>query len=297
MYTNRTVVAIPPSFDSTENIEFDSTLKYLDFLYESGVKTVMSTAGTSQFNLQSLNEIHAFNCILASRFIEQKILGIPILNLRDAKIFIEYAEKNYVDSNTSLLALYPDRYYDDESILYFLSKLRELSSKPLYLHGMKMRNARGGEWNYSASLINKLFENDIIAGIKEEHGNFKKSYDFVSELNSNIDTIVAGGSMRRHQYLNSAGANAFLAGIGNIFPNIEINYCRDIDLNNSVQRYLELETKFFNIFMKYGWHQSLRVGLSEASLTCFNDRKPWPLRDQKTIKDIKKIIEEISNEK
>lgn len=48
---NETVVAIPPSYDSAESLELHSTVQYLKYLQDKQVTCVMSTAGTSQFNL------------------------------------------------------------------------------------------------------------------------------------------------------------------------------------------------------------------------------------------------------
>ena len=73
--------------------------------------------------------------------------------------------------------------------------------------------------------------------------------------------------MRRYEFLRSAGANAFLSGVGNLFPDVEQRYIdRDIDLP------LQLEKKMFDVFMKYGWHKSLRIALDYLDLTCYNNR-------------------------
>ena len=133
----------------------------------------------------------------------------------------------------------------------------------------------------------------MIEGIKEEHSNLYKSYDFVSKLDPDMDVIVAGGSsMRRFEFLESAGANAFLSGVGNLFPHIEQQY---LDGDKDVA--LSIEKRFFDVFMKYGWHKSLRIGLDILNLTCYNDRNPWPRRDPEEYKEIKNIVEFIKNEK
>jgi dihydrodipicolinate synthase/N-acetylneuraminate lyase len=50
---NGPVYPISPSFDENENLELESTKKYLTHLKDGGAKIVMTTAGTSQFNLMS----------------------------------------------------------------------------------------------------------------------------------------------------------------------------------------------------------------------------------------------------
>jgi len=290
------VVAIPPSYTDRGELETQTTSKYLDYLARNKTTTVMTTAGTSQFNLLTLDEIHEFNEAIVKSFCGNKIVGIPALSTHSAVEFVKKAG-NYVDKTTHFMALYPDRYYDHTTIKNHISAIRESTDLPLYLHGMTMRSGYGGAWNFTSDVLCDLFEDQCLMGIKEEHTDFKKSYDFVSGLPKEMDIIVAGGSMRRHQYLHSAGANAFLSGVGNLFPEIELGYCNALDNLQDVNRFLDLETKLFNVFMKNGWHHSLRIALSVVELTCLFDRKPWPKRDDKLVDEIRTIIEEIGDEK
>ena len=75
MIFNSPVYSIPPSFINDE-LELNSTHKYLDYLSEKGAKTIMSTAGTSQFNLLTSTEVDLFNNAL--------------LNFKGKKIFLSY---------------------------------------------------------------------------------------------------------------------------------------------------------------------------------------------------------------
>ena len=65
MIFNSPVYPIPPSFKN-EELELNSTKKYLDFLNQEGAKIIMSTAGTSQYNLMDIEEIRKFNLQLNS---------------------------------------------------------------------------------------------------------------------------------------------------------------------------------------------------------------------------------------
>ena len=72
MIFNSPVYPIPPSFINDE-LELNSTHKYLDYLSEKGAKTIMSTEGTSQFNLLTSTEVDLFNNALLN-FKGKKIL-------------------------------------------------------------------------------------------------------------------------------------------------------------------------------------------------------------------------------
>jgi dihydrodipicolinate synthase/N-acetylneuraminate lyase len=286
----RVIVAIPASYDQDEALEVQSTIEYLKYLQKAKVETVMTTAGTSHFNLLSLEEIHLLNKTVVENFEGQKIIGIPALSTTQAVEFVSVAN-SYIDENTNLMALYPERFYDESEIINYMSNIRSKTNNKIYIHGKTIRNATGGVWDYNSSVLNQLYDCGVLLGIKEEHSNLYKSYDFISNLKPALDVIVAGGSMRRFEFLESAGANSFLSGIGNLFPHIEKKY-----LNGSKIKPLELEKKFFDVFMKYGWHKSLRIGLDLMGITCYNDRSPWPKRESVEYDEIKKIIEVLKNE-
>jgi len=253
----------------------------------------MTTVGTSQFNLLSIDEIHKFNACLASAPCA-KIFGIPPLSTLEA---VKFATAGTYQNDSYLMAVYPDRFYSVKSIYDYMTRIREAADKPIYLHAMPMRNGLGGEWNFTSEVVLQLFEKDVICGIKEEHSNLQASYNFIRQLPKEIDVIVAGGSMRRHLYLHSAGANAFLAGVGNFFPEIENNYCTSIDNGLRGEEEIAQESKLFDVFFKYGWHPSLKEGLVCLGLSSYYYRKPWPQLDALAIEEIRKVILEVANGK
>ena len=289
MAEKRPVVAIPPSYNKNEDLETDSTKSYLNYLKENGAECVMTTAGTSQFNLLSTEEVHTLNEAVSS-FEGQKILGVPALSLRHTIDFIKKAKDTYLDENSSLMVLYADRYYYDSVLESFLERVTDHTDK-VYLHTPKIRNGKGGDYEYSSRLISCMFTWGL-AGIKEENSSLQQSYDFVRELPEHLDVIVAGGSMRRFQFLESAGANSFLAGIGNLFPNIENRF---LSSQQDRQQMLDIESKFFDVTSKIGWHPALRASLKELGLTCFYNRQPWPELSHVEFLELATVIKEVQS--
>lgn len=294
MTPRRAVVAIPPSYNQDQSLELYSTANYLKHLEDNGVSCVMTTAGTSQFNFLSSSEIHQFNECVCNNFSGEKIIGIPPVSSFQAADFADHASQFYLDSNSRLMALYPDRFYDQETLIAYVESICDVTGSGIYLHAQKMRSGISGEWNYTADILNRMCLNGDLVGIKEEHSSLQQSYDFVNHLNYNLDVIVAGGSMRRFQFLEPAGANAFLSGIGNLFPNIE-NRFFDAD-DKERKEILNKESRFFDVFMKIGWHRSLREALKIMNLTCLNDRNPWPECSMSTNKELTQIIEGIKTD-
>ena len=290
MKLSRPVVGIPPSYDDNQNLETKTTKVYLKFLQDRGAYCVMTTAGTSQFNLLETEEIHELNQCVVSSFDHQKILGIPQLSTINAVKFAKRALQ-YMDEATELMALYPDRFYGENVISDYVKSISDAVGKPIYLHAQNMRHgSKSWAWNYTSDLINKLSEDDkTLRGIKEEHPNLQAAYGFIRGLNKNIDVIVAGGSMRRYQFLESAGANAFLSGIGNILPLLENMFFNAKKEERTT--ILDIEANFFDFCMQNGWHKSLRESLKLANLTCFNNRNPWPKTDSETLRKLTNVYD------
>ena len=184
MAKRRPVVAIPPSYNKNEDLETDSTKSYLNYLKQNGAECVMTTAGTSQFNLLSTEEIHTLNKAVSS-FEGQKVLGVPALSLRHTIEFIKQAKGDYLDEDSNLMVLYPDRYYYDSVLESFLEAVTDHTDK-VYLHTPKMRNGKGGDYEYSSRIISSMFTWGL-AGIKEENSSLQQSYDFVRGLPEGLD--------------------------------------------------------------------------------------------------------------
>lgn len=293
--TKRTVVPIPPAYDAEEKLELNSTKKYLSFLDDNNIKTIMSTAGTSQFNFLTEKEIIDFNVTMSQNFSGQVLLGVPPLPTSRTKSFVKKVESSLSRDqigSVNFLLLYNDRFYNEECLHRYYQEIRSCSSNPLYIHGNAMRAGTGGMWDYSSEVINRLHEQGVVLGIKEETSNLNYSYKFIQGLLSGVDVIVAGGSIRRYEFLKNAGANAFLSGVGNFYPWVENRY---FSRPSTAGTSIDIENEIFKVFMGIGWHPSLRFALKHLGLTCFYNRGPWPELNKKQKHDIIKVLEKFSD--
>ena len=51
------VVPLPIPFNTAQDVDYDVLLSYVGFLRKKGIKNVMTTVGTSRFNLLSMEKI------------------------------------------------------------------------------------------------------------------------------------------------------------------------------------------------------------------------------------------------
>jgi 4-hydroxy-tetrahydrodipicolinate synthase len=268
---NYPVYAIPPSFEDQE-LEFDTLKVYLEFLESNNAKCIMTTAGTSQFTLLTTSELRKFNVACAKYFNKEKILGLREGPAFKIKKEIDYLYENIdIDDleNISILLLFPERYYNDTELIKYFYNIADHSNFPILIHGNKIRRGNGGTYEYTADLINELARHPNIIGIKEECSSWDLGYELCRDIeDDNFNIIVAGGSQKRFLALRNGGANSFLTGIGNLNPELAETFYSECNINN-ISKAIEIvkhEKILFDIFMKIGWHASLRFALSYKGL-------------------------------
>ena len=296
MFCDGPVFAIPTPFNHEGYIDEQALKSYLDFLYKNGARTIMTTAGTSQFNLLRAEEIRKLNEICCKSFPGKVILGLPALSLKLAQCEIGWVNCLEKSNNVSIMLLYPERYYNDESIVDYFHSLADISPFPVFIHGMYMRRGNGGLYDFSSKLINKIAKHDNIIGMKEETSDLAAAYNICKNIDKNFEVIVAGGSQRRFSFLHQAGATTFLTGVGNLFPKIDIDFYNEF-LSKNIERANKLtrlfENPLFDVFMDIGWHKSLRSALKIMDLSCYHNRSPFPDCTSKEANLIKKILDKI----
>lgn len=309
IFDQQPIFPIPPSYDINGNLDFEQIERYLTYLKSFGVRRVMTTAGTSQFNLLSLEEIRLFNAFVCETFsdhISQVILGMPALPIRQLRKEVEQLDRRLDDKlHYFYMFLYPERYYDDDTLVRFFTDASRLATRPSWLHGMFMRNGRGGTYNFTPEVVKKIVESGNFSGMKEEHQTFQGAYDMCKGLQDlkDFDVCVAGGDQRRFALCQPVGAKTFLTGVGSIVPTVDLMFEHNMVLGMSMtgRRILnEIHNPVYDAFKKIGWHRAMREALRLEKVCCRYDRDPWlPCTPEEqhvvrfAIRDAKRKISEI----
>ena len=243
------VVPIPAMYDNDGGINKLSVFSYLEFLKNKGVNCVMTTAGTSQFNMLSRGGIAKLNYTVSAEGFSSYILGIaPTNTIRTIEQIKSLQKIVGKKSNKCVMLLYPERYYDDETIIGHFYRCADSSEIPVIIHAMFMRQGNGGWYDYSAKLINKLVEHPNIIGIKEETSELGKAYNICNKIDTDKCLVIAaGGSMRRFNALKPTGVQTWLSGVGNMFPEAELCFRKDTSRLDIIK---DFENPMFNVFMK-----------------------------------------------
>lgn len=288
-----TVIPLPTPFNEDETVDHDSLAKYVSFLVDRGIPNLMTTVGTSRYNLLSADEIKAVNETVvktAAGKAKTIVANPPFGRQADAVEFAEHSKQIGADL---FLAYYPERYYGDEYLLDFFGKISDAAEIGVLIHEMPMRNGLGGgSVQYPLSTLHKLLDIPNVVGLKEEALDMAYSGSVVRELADKAVIIGAGGGMSRYLRDYWSGAQAFLGGVGNFHPALEIEFFEAIQAKNYGKAYgivNDVEIPFFQKIVPFGWHPSLKAMLSLRGHMQPFERKPM----KQTTKEERTKIDEI----
>jgi len=292
------VIPIPVPFKNDTSIDLKALENYIDFLSQFNLGGLMTTAGTTTFNLLSKQEIFTINetvCRVANGRVPTIVGNSSYGDINSSIEFTLHAKEIGADY---CIIYYPDRYYGDDSIYDFFKTISKSVSQPLLIHEMPMRNGLGkGSVQYSMKLLEKLFKIDMIRGIKEESLDTFYSNEIVKVFSSKVEIIGAGGGMSRFLSRDyNLGSKAFLGGIGNFNPQLEIEFYSLIT-NNKFDDAKHLvatkEAPLFDKVIPFGWHPSLKAMLSIKGFMNNINRKPMITLSEFNMVVLKKFIESL----
>jgi len=289
-----TVIPLPTPFLADESVDHDSLSKYVKFLVDQGIPNVMTTVGTSRYNLLNAEEIKAVNktVVKAANGQAKTIVANPPFG-RQADA-IEFAEHSREIGADLFLAYYPERFYGDDYLLDFFGKVADAAGIGVLIHEMPMRNGLGGgSVQYPISTLKKLLDIPNVVGLKEEALDMAYSGSVVRALAKKAVIIGAGGGMSRYLRDYWSGAKAFLGGIGNFNPALEIEFFAAMQAKDYDKAYgivNQVEIPFFQKIVPFGWHPSLKAMLALRGHMEGYERKPMKQSSEEERSKIDEIM-------
>ncbi|HLG02695.1 MAG TPA: dihydrodipicolinate synthase family protein [Bacteroidia bacterium] len=275
-----TVIPLPTPFNKNYEVDYGSLYNYVKFLIESGIKTVMTTVGTSRFNLLTEEEVKKVNETVVKAAGGRIVTIVANPQVGGTSKAIEFAKHSESIGADYFLTYFPERFYGDANTYSFFKAINDSVSKTgILLHEMPMRNGFGaGNIPFSLELLRKLTALPNIKGLKEEALDAEHSNRIVAALKDKAIIIGAGGGMSRFYNRDyNLGARAFLGGIGNFFPQLELDFYELMmkgDLEKAGKIIHEIELPYFEKTVPIGWHPSLKAALAVLGLMPEFERPP-----------------------
>ncbi len=269
---------LTPFSEDGSTVDHDALSRYVDFLASAGIPAVMTTVGTSRFNLLSEEEILAVNETVARAAAGRclVILAGPMTGHTETNIrFAKHAAQQNADA---YIAFFPERYYGDEPIYTFFKTLTDSVDIGVMIHEMPMRSGYGGTQQYPIDLLSRLSEIPNLYGMKEECMDAGYAYQIHRRLEDSM-AIIGAGSMRLFMRDYHAGGRAYLVGIGSFFPRVALAFydatiANDMDRAHHIMR--TYEEPYFDLAVSLGWHVALKETLDILGLMPAWERDPLP---------------------
>ena len=192
------------------------------------------------------------------------------MNTHLSKLLDQFAQHAQKISADAFLVCYPERYYGDDSLFNFYKILSQKTSIGILIHELPLRNGLGsGTVHYSIELLERLFNIENIIGLKEESLDVIHSSKIMKKFSKTKNIIGAGGGMSRYLKDYRFGASAYLSGIGNFEPSIELEFFNQIQNEQYDEAFKVVHNKelpFFETVIPMGWHPSLKEVLELKGL-------------------------------
>lgn len=284
------VFPILTPFLSDGEIDHAALANYVKFLTGAGARTILTTVGTSRFNLMSNDEMLAVNAtvVRASSPTCMTIAAGPLTGCLKTNIaFAKHAENSGADA---YIVFFPERWYGADAMLDFFERLASSVSIGIMVHEMPMRSGYGGQAQYPLDLLEKLVRLPNVVGMKEECMDAGYAYKLHRRLNEKC-AIIGAGAMRNFMRDYHAGAKANLVGVGSFFPNVEIAFQKALtsgDIERAHRIVRKYEDPYFDVAVELGWHPQLKETLHMLGLMPPFERAPMPrlnVEQQKKLRD------------
>lgn len=265
-------------FCETGEVDHAALAGYVEFLVATGAGTVMTTVGTSRFNLLSEAEIRAVNATVAAASSDKTITiaAGPLTGGLQGNIeFARHAESGGADA---YIAYFPERWYGPEAIFDFFKQLSESVSISIMIHEMPINSGYGGQMQYPMDLLERLVELPNLVGMKEECMDGGYAYKLHRRLQGRC-AIIGAGAMRNFMRDFHAGAKANLVGVGSFFPRVEMAFHQAMkagDMERAHRIVRQYEDPYFDVAVELGWHPQLKETLHLLGLMPPFERAPLP---------------------
>lgn len=269
-------------FGSDGQIDEQGIADYVEYLISQGAKNLMCTVGTSRYDVLTTDEMLRMNQIVVESVANRAVTMVTTPSYGSTSQAIKFAQHAERIGADAIIAVYPDRYYGDDSIFEFFHDIASACGIGVMIHEMPIRAGRSTEApsaQYSAALLERIFSLPGMVGLKEESGNAELIQHINSEYSSKLAVIGGRGGMGGYRQAAQYGQQAYLVGIGNFLPSLEFDFFKQVKNGNDVEADEILKTKeqpFFELAVRLGWHITLKEAMYIKGLCQPYERAPLP---------------------
>lgn len=278
MNFNGPVFTVFTAFDGDYELDIPSTLEYVDFLINHGVKLIYVMPYNSRYLQLTGEEVSVLNTSVIkhvkSTSDAKVIVSAPVeCSTRETLAFCREAVAAGVDCFASAFG---EKFYSETQVVFHY-ELMANECKSILVHEQPLISGYDSkQMNWPTRLVEKVAHLDGVVGFKED----AKSFEFgASVLKRDLPvTMIFAGRKRLFAQLLDYGLRAYLNGISVVKPELAFTFWDLVKAgkNRDIEAFVsQVDDPFWDGPVKrYGWHR-----VNKASLECFGlmsrrDRMP-----------------------
>lgn len=222
------LVPVMCAFDEDENLDLESTCRWIDWLIAGGIRLFWTTYGTSHFWGLTDSEVMELTRAVAG-VTRGRALLIAGTNfhwpLRKCMEFADLA----AESGADIVKLQVDWRWnpDEDVVLGFYRRLAEDSPLPLFAYTLADAKTRG----MSCTGLRQVLAIPQFVGMKNDSGDFYENCEYLRtvRLQNARFAIMTGGSMMSFLHGREFSAAAFAAAIGFFAPKVPLAFAGHLE--------------------------------------------------------------------
>jgi 4-hydroxy-tetrahydrodipicolinate synthase len=274
------VFTVFTAFDAEDRLDIPATLKYVDFLLDSGVEQLYVMPYNSRYLQLSWDEISLLNTSVIKHVKSHGKASVIVSGPVECSTIntLKFADEAFEAGADCFASAFGEKYFSDDQVIKHYSALESLQ-KSILVHEQPLISGHGSkQMNWPMSLVEKVASLDGVIGFKED----TKSHEFgkmILERNLPAQMVFAGRKSLFSPLLKY-GLSAYLNGISIVNPKLAFVFwklAKEGD-QTAVEKFVRLVDDPFwdGPVKKYGWHRVNKASLEYFGLMSRRDRMPLP---------------------
>ena len=292
---------ITPFKNEGKDIDYVSLENYIQYMYDNGAKIFYAMAFNTRYLLMSEEEIYKVNeCVIKKikSFNDDEtiiIVGDPLDCSTETSIkFAQHAKDHGADMISLIYRAY---LFFDEHVFNHYNTIANAVDLPILVHEMPFMKGipKHQNGNWSIDLLDRLADIPNVLAVKEDAKLDDYTKDIVDKISDRVAIVVSGNGLQQWSKV-SEKCQAWLSGVGNLFPKVELDYYK-YHLNNQQDKCNEIieniEKPFFYVKDNYSWHLGIKSAMEHLNIMSKQERMPYQELDEEKHKHVGEIVEQI----
>jgi len=284
------IVSIPTPFTANHDVDYDGVRRIIDVAIEGGIKVILTTAGDSQFQILSMDEIKKLTKVMVEHVAGRATVMAGTWSWWTGALvkFAKYVEQLGADGLMILLTATPFRQdLTDEAKFRYYKAVADETRLGLVLQGHQF---------ISVPLIRRIVDEiDQVVGMKEDGGD-RYYYDIVRAFSKRL-AIFCGGQKWRFLNAYPYGSVGFLSVYGSFQPKIATDFYSYL-VAGDLKKAMEIERKYDQPLFDFGLNSPKGFQATwAATLELFGVAQRWmrPPAEPFTQQEMEKLREMFVN--